>query len=650
MLARRARFALAVVIIASGGVHGAVGAPANGAAAPAGALRLEVPYVPQSGALCGGAALAMVLRYWGKPGVHAEDFSALVDPLREGIPTGDLLDAARARGWDATALTGSAVLARDLLAEGKPLIALVRTRSGNLHYLVLVGWNQRGFVVHDPQVGPDRTWDNDAFADAWSGGQYWTLLVLPPPATISAPPSTVAPASPSSPHLGRASELFRAGDWAGAAREAELALAAEPDDIGALRLLAGSRFLEGDSERALRAWNQLGEPRVDLLQVEGARRMRQSVLAAQLDLPPGRLLTPRIYRQARRRVGEVPALAASRLELQPRTGGVAQVDVALLERPLFNTGPLAAFAVAARAISSSEATLDLAGATGNGELCTAAWRWSRERRRVSLSLALPAPFGRPGLWSLSGFREEQAYRNDDGATESVSREERHRMELSWGDWAAADHPALEVRRQVSLALDTWVGRGSHFALGVSAQAHGLQDRLRLGVDGAGWASLRGDEPFAAVHLSLAWESNPPDARAAWLTNLGATSVTRASPLALWPGAGTGSGRAPLLRAHPLLDNGVIDSESFGRRLAHLTIERRTWIPSRYPAALGWAVFIDVASASTPGLNAPTGCFADAGLGLRLRLPGDLGSGRLDFAHGLGNSAHALSLAWTAPPY
>ncbi len=40
---------------------------------------LDVPYVPQSGALCGGAALAMVLRYWGESGVLAEDFTALVN-------------------------------------------------------------------------------------------------------------------------------------------------------------------------------------------------------------------------------------------------------------------------------------------------------------------------------------------------------------------------------------------------------------------------------------------------------------------------------------------------------------------------------------------------------------------------------------------
>lgn len=38
---------------------------------------LDVPYVAQSEALCGGAAAAMVLRYWGAAGVYAEDFAPL---------------------------------------------------------------------------------------------------------------------------------------------------------------------------------------------------------------------------------------------------------------------------------------------------------------------------------------------------------------------------------------------------------------------------------------------------------------------------------------------------------------------------------------------------------------------------------------------
>ena len=43
---------------------------------------LAVPFSPQSDQLCGGAAAAMVLRYWGEREVHAEDFAALSELFR----------------------------------------------------------------------------------------------------------------------------------------------------------------------------------------------------------------------------------------------------------------------------------------------------------------------------------------------------------------------------------------------------------------------------------------------------------------------------------------------------------------------------------------------------------------------------------------
>jgi hypothetical protein len=46
---------------------------------------LDVPFVSQSERLCGGAAAAMVLRYWGERGVTAEDFAGLVDNDAGGI-------------------------------------------------------------------------------------------------------------------------------------------------------------------------------------------------------------------------------------------------------------------------------------------------------------------------------------------------------------------------------------------------------------------------------------------------------------------------------------------------------------------------------------------------------------------------------------
>ena len=56
-------------------------------APPAPLALLDVPYVVQSEALCGGAAAAMVLRYWGERGIAAESFAALVDQSAAGIRT-----------------------------------------------------------------------------------------------------------------------------------------------------------------------------------------------------------------------------------------------------------------------------------------------------------------------------------------------------------------------------------------------------------------------------------------------------------------------------------------------------------------------------------------------------------------------------------
>ncbi|MEP6917555.1 MAG: C39 family peptidase, partial [Acidobacteriota bacterium] len=74
------RLATAVVLVTA-----AVFVPQASAQSPSGTLHLlNVPYLPQSEALCGGAAVAMVMRYWGQTGVYAETFAGLVDRTAGG--------------------------------------------------------------------------------------------------------------------------------------------------------------------------------------------------------------------------------------------------------------------------------------------------------------------------------------------------------------------------------------------------------------------------------------------------------------------------------------------------------------------------------------------------------------------------------------
>src|SRR5688500_8397134 len=93
------RIVLAVMVVASITVS---------ATATASTRLLDVPFVPQSELLCGGAAVSMVMRYWAPEQVYAEDFASLVDPRAGGIAVGALARAVEDRGWRARAFAGTA--------------------------------------------------------------------------------------------------------------------------------------------------------------------------------------------------------------------------------------------------------------------------------------------------------------------------------------------------------------------------------------------------------------------------------------------------------------------------------------------------------------------------------------------------------------
>src|SRR6185369_12272661 len=99
---------------------------------------LDVPYLPQSESLCGGAAIAMVMRYWGTANVYAETFADLVDPAAGGIHGDDLLRALRSRAWAAESFRGDPATVQAYLRARRPVVALIQDRPGRFHYVVIV--------------------------------------------------------------------------------------------------------------------------------------------------------------------------------------------------------------------------------------------------------------------------------------------------------------------------------------------------------------------------------------------------------------------------------------------------------------------------------------------------------------------------------
>ena len=155
-----------------------------GAREQPGALQLlDVPYIAQTEALCGGAAAAMVLRFWGATGVHAETFADLVVPSAEGIRGDDLARGIEARGWTVKTFAGDSALIRSQLAQRRPVIVLLEDRPGRFHFVVIVGWTNRRVILHDPARAPFRVLDEAAFDTAWQKANRWTMLALPGDAT-----------------------------------------------------------------------------------------------------------------------------------------------------------------------------------------------------------------------------------------------------------------------------------------------------------------------------------------------------------------------------------------------------------------------------------------------------------------------------------
>jgi Peptidase C39 family len=176
--------AVAVLLTAAGPIHAA-----PGQAYVAALHLLDVPYLPQSELLCGGAAAAMVLRYWGATNIYAESFADLVDPAAGGIRGDDLLAAVRSREWSAESFRGDRATIQEALRARHPVIVLIEDRPGRFHYVVVVGWSAERVIVHDPARAPFRVIAADAFEASWKASNYWAVAPVPLNATTMEPPA-----------------------------------------------------------------------------------------------------------------------------------------------------------------------------------------------------------------------------------------------------------------------------------------------------------------------------------------------------------------------------------------------------------------------------------------------------------------------------
>jgi hypothetical protein len=422
---RLRRLAAAVVFIAAGSLGTAAGAP------------LEVPFVPQGEDLCGGAAAAMVLRYWGARGIYAEAFAPLVDRSAGGIRTGALVSDLRGRGWAAVEAAGDLESIARELDRGRPVIALILIRPGRYHYVVVIGVTPQTVVLHDPARGPSRAMKTQDFDAAWAHSDRWMLTLFPAARPSVSPETTSADVVTGGGPCDVSGAIARATDgdypaarreledqtevcpgdaaswrelagvdaletkWSAASAHARRAVQIDPADTHAWRILATAEYLQHHDLAALQAWNHAGEPAVDLVDVQGIRATRYAVIADAMQVAPGETLTPEALRRAERRARDVPSIAVAQVTFHPVENGRAQVDAAVIERDRAPATYPAWLGIGLNAAVNREVSLSFANPTGGGDLLSASWRWWAHRPMIAAAYSAPAPLALGGgTWGV----------------------------------------------------------------------------------------------------------------------------------------------------------------------------------------------------------------------------------------------------------
>ena len=588
----------------------------------AAALAIDVPYLPQTDALCGGAAAAMVFRYWGDAHADAQSFAPLVDREAGGIANGALTAAIQARGWRTGSVAGSLDAIRDSVNNRRPVIVLLPDRGARYHYVVVIGASGAGILVHDPSWGPSRSIRAPDFEREWRAAGFWSLVISPPDS--GSPPSSSGKSTntrlttssagqvPSNPadaecdaRLNRALDEIRVRGldqadalltgvrmecpaspgplrelsavrfaqhrWTDAASLAREALGREPGDEYALDVLGSSLFMLHDEIGALRAWNQIGKPRVNRVRIEGLHHMRYQTMAEVMALQPNMLLTVADFERAQRRLGELPDRAATRLAVSPELDGFASVDVVIVELSALPHGAIEWAGAAARTAANREIDVAIPGGTSQGEMWSAGWRWWSHRPGVSVGFGAPRVRPLPGVWRFDASWQSDTYA---GAAESRIIESRTHGGLTVSDWLSG-----HLRYSVTTGLDAWSGGRKAASLGGSLARVAFRDRLSLSIDATQWAPLSGGDTFRSARIRAVARSSPDPQRWVLRGAAGFERVSDTTPLTLWPGAGEGYFREPLLRAHPLLSDGIVDltaASAFGRSLAFGSAEMQRW--------------------------------------------------------------------------
>jgi hypothetical protein len=313
------------------------------------------------------------------------------------------------------------------------------------------------------------------------------------------------------------------------------------------------------------------------------------------------------------------------LKYAPLENGKARVDIYLDERDVVPAGPLPIATIGVGGLAFQDLRFEVAGPTRHGEDFMTSWGWENNWRHLRERVDIPAPGKLPGVLSMTAFWERQEYAPTPALRSTLDRRRVGLCLASWGtSW---------LWWQTGAAFDRF-GDRNYGAIQGALEGRFIRDHVALNVDGTTW--LTSHRPaFSAGAAWLSTRSSTRVDRPVWLTVFGTAVAGLDAPYQLWAGAGSSEAGDAFLRAHPLIRQGIVKGEVFGRRLEFGSIEynRPMWRSPAGPVAM--AAFVDTARAwRRAGDLVATPLLVDIGIGLRLRPPAMGGALRIDVARGV----------------
>lgn len=142
-----------------------------------------VPFFPQNEYLCGPAALAGVMAFYGAEETMDGVAKAVYNEKLRGALPMDLLVYARDRGFETSYYKGGFDDLAERVGRGEPLILFLNLGYDIYpvgHYIVAVGISRRdGAVIAHSALEREKVYGMKELQKAWSRTGYSTLLVRP---------------------------------------------------------------------------------------------------------------------------------------------------------------------------------------------------------------------------------------------------------------------------------------------------------------------------------------------------------------------------------------------------------------------------------------------------------------------------------------